>query len=441
MAETDILRLTEATFNQSSFVLYTTPVSSVNGLSITFDFYAYQGTGADGISFFFLDGNQSPKKAGGSGGSLGYAPLQVSPTTLVPGIEGGYLGIGFDEFGNYSAEGDGRVGGIGKQPDSVSIRGSVATNYNYLTGNQTPLPISLDNPTPTATRETSKRTAQIDLSPSGDLSVKVDLNADGDFIDAGENVIPGYNVITTGENGVLPQTFKFGFAASTGGNTNIHEVGNFKVTTADGTAIPGDFTSDLTIIGSDQDDKPPTTSGNDTVQAGGGSDTLTGQAGNDVLVGGPGADISTGGVGSDRFVFSGTSRAEALRDSIFRFMDKIGDFKFRENDKFQIDSDNNVETLGDLPKRLFNAGKQSKGPLLKAVKSAYADKNRKRRGDQKLLANEAVFFKLGKRSYLSINDSQSRFTARNDLLAEVSGIQFKPGDAKLGALQVSNYFI
>lgn len=439
MAESDILRLTEAAFTQSSFVLYTTPVSSANGLSITFDFYAYQGSGGDGISFFFLDGSQSPTQAGGLGGSLGYAPLQTG-TGFTPGITGGYLGIGFDEFGNYSSAGEGRRGGVGKRPDSIAVRGSANTNYNYLTGNLTPLPISLDNPVPAATRENSKRTAQIDLSPVGDLSVKVDLNADGDFIDPGEDVITNYNVITQGGNEALPSTFKFGFAASTGGDTNIHEVGNFSVRTANGTPVPGNFTRDLTIIGTDQADTPPTTSGNDTVQAGAGNDTLTGQAGDDVLVGGTGADTATGGTGGDRFVFSGTSRAAALKNSTLRSRDRITDFNFSDGDRFQIDSDNNVETLGDLPKRLFNAGRE-RGPLLRAARSAYADKNQKQRGNQKLKTGEAVFFKLGQRTYLSVNDNRAPFSATNDLLVDVTGIQYKPGDPKRGAFRVADYFV
>lgn len=439
MAESDILRLTDATFAQSSFVLYTTPVSSANGLSITFDFYSYQGTGADGTSFFLLDGSQTPKQAGGFGGSLGYAPILINPTTLQPGIAGGYLGIGFDEFGNFSFGGEGRTGGPGARPDSIAVRGSVATDYKYLTGNLNPLPISIDNPGPTATRANSKRTAQIDLTPTGDLSVKVDFNADGDFIDLGEDVIPSFNVITAG-NGALPSSFKFGFAASTGGTTNIHEVGNFSVKTANGIPVAGSFTKNLTIIGSDGEDKPPSSTGNDTIQTGGGNDTLTGQEGNDVLVGGTGTDTSTGGTGGDRFVFSGVSRAAALRDSTFRALDKITDFKFADQDKFQIDSDNNLETLGDLPRRLFNSGRET-GTLLRAVRSAYADKDQRRRGNQKLLANEAVFFKLGSRTYLSINDRNPTFVARNDLLADVTGIQFKAGDSRLGALKVLDYFV
>jgi serralysin len=130
----------------------------------------------------------------------------------------------------------------------------------------------------------------------------------------------------------------------------------------------------------------------------------------------------------------------ALRDSTLRSLDRITDFRFSEKDKFQLDSDDNLQTLGDLPRRLFNSGKEQ-GSLLKASRSAYADKDQKRRGNQKLLANEAVFFKLGNRTFLSVNDSKAAFSSSNDLLVEVSGIQFKTGDAKLGKLKVADYFV
>ncbi|MFM7423684.1 MAG: bluetail domain-containing putative surface protein [Elainella sp.] len=434
----DILRLTSADFSQSAFVLYTTPVSSANGLSITFDFYSYQGDGGDGINFFLVDGSQNPTQPGGFGGSLGYAPIQDGTGATIPGLVGGYLGIGFDEFGTYSDGQSARVGGVGIRPDSIAVRGSVATNYIYLTGTDT-LPSSLDNPGPTATRANSKRTAQIDLSPTGDLSVKVDLNADGDYTDPGEAAITNFNVVTAG-NGALPSTFKFGFAGSTGGNSNIHEVGNFNIRTAAGAPIPGDFISNITIIGSGGNDRPPTTSGNDTVQAGAGNDTLTGLEGNDVLVGGLGADTSTGGPGADRFVFAGANRAEALRSSTLRSRDRITDFKFSEGDKFQIDSDGNLQTVGELPRGLFNAGVE-RGSLQKAAQAAYADKDGRRRGNQKLRPNEAVFFRLGSRTYLSVNDSNAAFSATNDLLADVTGIEFKRGDATKGVLRAADYFI
>ncbi|NJO44006.1 MAG: hypothetical protein HC769_36240 [Cyanobacteria bacterium CRU_2_1] len=419
MADPTILTLTNAEPSDAEFRSSNVSVDSSRGLSITFDFYAYGGTGGDGISFFFIDGSKSPIRAGAFGGSLGYAQ---SISDGIAGLDGGYLGIGFDEFGNFSGIGSNeRIDGPGGTSDAIAVRGSQATNYKYLDGTR-PLPISLDNPGIGATRDNSKRTAKIDLSPTGLLTVAIDLNADGDAIDPNEQVIT-VNVIEKG-NGALPATFKFGFAASTGGSNNIHEVGNFDVRTADGTPIPVDFTNSIIVVG----DSGST-----------GEDTLTGSGGNDIVVGGDGSDVLTGGAKADRFVFSGSTKRGALKTSTLNARDSISDFNHGEGDRFQLDFDNNLNTV-ELPKGLFYAGTQ-KGSLLKATRAAYADRDFKKKGNQRLKADEAVFFKLGKRTYLSVNDNRTPFSAGNDLLADVTGTQFKSGDLKKSSLAVRNYFV
>lgn len=439
----NIIKLTESLTNQSGRLLrYSAPVSSTEGLSITFDFYAYGGTGGDGISFFFVDGSKNIEQPGGFGGSLGYAPY-ITATETQPGLVGGYLGIGLDSFGSYSAPSEGRVGGPGVIPDSVVVRGSEASNYAYLAGTTLPNGQSLDFPGAEVTQAQAKRTAKIDLSPTGVLSVKIDLNNNGSFSDAGEDLINNLNVTTT--NGALPSTFKFGFSAATGAATNVQEVGNFNVRTFNGTAIPGSFTGDLVIV------NPPGTpggnvgggSGNDVIQ-GGGKDVVTGQAGNDVLIGGGnptggGGNTLTGGAGGDRFYFRGVTRAAALRSSLVRALDKITDFSHLEGDRFGLDYDDNLATV-EKPRGLFNSGRE-KGSLLKATQSAYADKDQKRRGNQALKANEAVFFRLGSRTFVSVNDNKAAFSAKNDLVAEVTGIALKAGDAKRGALGLADYFV
>lgn len=437
----ELIRLTEATPNQAAYLVYSTsnnlPVSSANGLSITFDFYAYGGSGADGISFFLVDGNVPIQSPGGFGGSLGYAPY-ITNDVVQPGIAGGYVGIGLDEFGGFSSGTEGRVGGGGRLPDSIAVRGSAANNYTYLAGAS--LPVSLDNPDPAATRETSKRTAKIDLDPNGILSVSVDLNQDGDFLDNGEVPISGLNLVTSG-NGALPSSFNFGFAASTGGQTNIHEVGNFKVSTFTGTPLPGSFSGNLVILNpSDEPSRPSGGSSDDLIQTGNGKDVLNGNSGNDTLVGGGNADTISGGPGSDRFYFRGASRREALRNSTLNARDQITDFKFSEGDKFGLDFDNNFVTI-ERPRGLFNSGKESGNNLLKAAQSAYADKDFKKKGNQALKANEAVFFRLGNRTYLSVNDNKAAFSRTNDLLADVTNIQFKPGDSNKGRLGLADYFV
>lgn len=434
MADSNILTLTQAENTQAKLVLYTAPVASKDGLSISFDFYAYGGTGGDGIGFLLLDGSRLPSGPGGFGGSLGYAPLLNSNQ---PGIEGGYLGIGFDEFGNFSStsastSGQERPDGPGQKSDSVAVRGSQEKGYLYLQGTDsltipgTSTPFSLDNPGPTATRENSKRTAKIDLSPQGQLTISLDFNGDGDAVDAGEQLF-SLNVIDAG-NGALPERFAFGFAGSTGAATNVHEVGNFQINTFGGTPIPGNFTDGAIIFAN-----PGSGSGSGPT-----SDPLTGTDGGDILVGSSGKDVKTGGDGADRFVFSGATKQLALRSSTLRNLDRITDFNQREGDRVQLDFDKTLSTV-ELPKRVFNAGKL-RGNLQAAARQAYADKDFKKKGKQVLRPNEAVFFRLGNQTYLSVNDNKRAFSPQNDLLVNVSGISFKPGDLNRGTLVTSNYF-
>ncbi len=232
-AKTGALRLTPSKDNQASFVLIDNPIPSDQGLVVTFDFFTYNGNGADGMSFFLIDGTVSPRQAGGFGGSLGYAQRTAEPPERpedVPGIDGGYVGIGFDEFGGFANPQEGRVGGPGQRPDSVAIRGRsgpFATGYRYLIGTgdagATPLPGSIDNPGATV-RNAARRIARITLTPENQISV--DINFGGGFV----NVIPPYDLNAAPGQGTLPRTFKFGFASATGGSKNIHEIRNLLIT-------------------------------------------------------------------------------------------------------------------------------------------------------------------------------------------------------------------
>lgn len=241
-----VLRLTNNTNDQSAFVLYDTAFASNAGLSVEFDFFAYNGSGSsgappggDGISFFLTDGTTPSITAGAFGGSLGYAQKKIEGIT---GIEGGYVGIGLDEYGNFSSRNDitngpeqrnGPPGAGGRVQDSVSLRGRVGATgldgYDFLGGSGT-LPAEIDNLTAT-NRTAAARRARLDITPAGVLSVKVDLNADGDYLDAGEAPAALTNVNLPAVNGAPPATLKFGFASSTGNATNIHEVRNLTIAT------------------------------------------------------------------------------------------------------------------------------------------------------------------------------------------------------------------
>jgi hypothetical protein len=229
-AGSGVLRLTDNTDSQSGAVIYNQSIFSKTGVSIEFEYFQYGGTAVngqkgDGISFFLLDGAQAaPTQAGGFGGGLGYAQNTVLSQG---GIAGGYLGIGFDSFGNFGKATEGRVGGItGDSNDRVTVRGSVGTDYKFLT-NSDFISIGIDNDAAGATRANSSRLVRIEVAADGKLTVKLDLNGNKTF-DAGETVIDNFNTIAGG-NSALPDAVRFGFAASTGGATNFQEIRELKI--------------------------------------------------------------------------------------------------------------------------------------------------------------------------------------------------------------------
>lgn len=169
-----------------------------------------------------------------------------------------------------------------------------------------------------------------------------------------------------------------------------------------------------------------------------GRDVLLGDSADNILVGGRGADLKTGGTGADRFLFRGKTQRGAFANSLMGSHDHITDFRFSEGDRIVLDTDNDL-TTPEFPVKLFNAGRV-RGPLPKAIREAYADKNQQRPGNQALRANEAVIFSLGSRTYLSVNDNRNPFNAKRDMVVDITGIELKPGDAQAGVLAVNNYF-
>lgn len=217
---TGVLRLTNSLNDQAGFVFYNQSLPSNNGLIISFDIYQYGGNGADGVSFFLIDGTQTPPtRAGAFGGSLGYAQRIGAP-----GLQNGYVGIGFDSFGNYSNPTEGRVGGIGFIPGAVAIRGSQATDYRYLTGTPS-LPQGLGFPNVTTRSPAIRRRIRITLSPNNQITVEVD------FGNGYVTIIPTFDLSTVPGQGALPSRLLFGFAGSTGSSLNINEVQDFRITT------------------------------------------------------------------------------------------------------------------------------------------------------------------------------------------------------------------
>jgi type IV pilus assembly protein PilY1 len=296
---------------QNGAIISGASYSSSAGIQITFKTATYRGDsggnandGADGLSFFLIDGSVTPN-IGSWGGSLGYTCSNTNSD--YHGMVGAYIGLGIDEYGNFlngshntlgtsaGAGGDNTASGGGYVPNRIGMRGAgniawpwLLSNYptyygsiTYLsTSNQqaavqntcangylsdyngnsvssTRIPV-LDYPAiPNAykvltgvtiakeysnggyARPGGTNGTNSDGSPKGSLFMyKLKITPDG-FLSLSYSVNGGSwlgvlaNQSITSSNGSLPSTIRFGFAGSTGGSSNIHEVLCFKAASLD----------------------------------------------------------------------------------------------------------------------------------------------------------------------------------------------------------------
>lgn len=98
IAPAGYLQLTSAYNWQSGAILINDEIRGGDGFEVTMDMLQYGGSGADGIAFFLVNGDANLTKAGGFGGSLGYAQYNGGGGVQA-GVSGGYVGVGFDAWG------------------------------------------------------------------------------------------------------------------------------------------------------------------------------------------------------------------------------------------------------------------------------------------------------------------------------------------------------
>jgi type IV pilus assembly protein PilY1 len=137
--------------NERGAILSNFTIPSNAGIQVTFKTVTYHGDsggagsdGADGISFFLQDGNQSPG-LGAFGGSLAYSC--ANNNIPYDGLTGGYIGLGIDEYGNFLngtnlvvgyggtnvATGDNSAYGYGYKPGRIGLRGAGNISMPALT--------------------------------------------------------------------------------------------------------------------------------------------------------------------------------------------------------------------------------------------------------------------------------------------------------------------
>ncbi|GEM_PF-5285595 len=275
-----VLRLTKVANNLTGYAYINTSFPSKSGVSVEFEYFSYGGTGTtsrpdirgDGISFFLFDVDEQPFEPGQFGGSLGFAQRSGN----LPGMKGGFLAIGLDEFGNFGINSEGKYIGTNDgfktttngnfstavyANGGVILRGGVGPNgertgtgvYPFIDGKLTQptiggqaahpdwiLPagsrfsISTDtrytNPIQDGYRKVRMNIKKNTGSNTG-FSIDVDIFVGGTGTPSGwVHVLQ--NVQYAIADNRIPDRFMAGFASSTGAATNYHEIRNLEINAA-----------------------------------------------------------------------------------------------------------------------------------------------------------------------------------------------------------------
>ncbi|MCH8550815.1 MAG: DUF2341 domain-containing protein [Natronospirillum sp.] len=218
------LRMTEAVNNQATAATLQRLIPAAgNRVELEFDYYAYGGSGADGLTIVLSDAEVTPQP-GGYGGSLGYANRSG-----INGFAGGWLGIGLDEFGNFSNPTEGRNGGPGSVTDAVAVRGAGQgqSGYEYLVGTSSLTP-GVDG-----TGETTPHRYRVTINSRTTGTTVLRIERDVGDGNGYQTLIEDFDVLNDASPGFsqspVPDNFLLSLTGSTGGSNNIHEFGTFEI--------------------------------------------------------------------------------------------------------------------------------------------------------------------------------------------------------------------
>lgn len=216
------LELTPDKGHEAGTAFLDQPFSSSLGVTIDFDYACVSGGGAasgtspgDGFCLYLIDGAETTGP-GASGAALGYS-LLAEDSPRVPGVTAGYVGIGFDSFGNFATPLAG-PGGSERSKDTLGVRGSGSglTGFRWLTGAKAPGGFQAD----------WDEGAHIQVSVvDGRLTVRRSTAADRN----GSLLIDGFDLRGRPGQAAMPTTFKLGLSAGTGFATAAHRIRNLTV--------------------------------------------------------------------------------------------------------------------------------------------------------------------------------------------------------------------
>jgi hypothetical protein len=331
------LRLTTNANSQVGAVLSSSAIPLSQGLDVAYGTYQYNGTGADGISFIMAATNPNdptpPPTTGPLGGALGYSTNQSNP-----GVANGYLGFGLDVFGNYEnsayggascSEPTGLTPGDA-YPESVTVRGPGTGTTGYCILNSTAEQhlnvgnngssngtisnvgsgLTLDAYSATSRSSAIEVPVEIVLNPTtSTLAAPNNLGSSGSTLSVGageweiaftplgtgateqtltgslpnlytssgveQQVLQSYPANYINQTTGYPNMLSYGWAASTGGSNEIHEVNTLTATTAAGPIADYQLTNTDSSNGQLTQSSTPTYTLTPSLVAGQGAETET----------------------------------------------------------------------------------------------------------------------------------------------------------------------
>lgn len=221
------LGMTQASPKQSTSATYQRLFTAANNLvTIEFDHYAHGGNGADGMAVVLSDARVTPQP-GAFGGPLGYG---FKPEAN--GFAGGWLGVGIDEYGNFSGEGGSVNKGRRKQSVAVRGSGSGTSGYNYLMGtcNNGSTSTSGNCLSPTVdsgsdSNRPHRYRLTIDSRITGQSLVKVERNTERGY----STLIDSFNAAAQSGQAAIPENLLLSLTGSTGDATNAHQIDNVRI--------------------------------------------------------------------------------------------------------------------------------------------------------------------------------------------------------------------
>ncbi len=190
-----------------------------------FDYFAWsknRETGGDGLAIILSDAAITPQP-GSYGGALGYAQRNNGTA----GFAGGWIGVGLDEYGNFSNPNEGKVEGPGFRAQAIAIRGSAKSNYKYLAGTAANLSPAIDKSNTNSAAPNHKYRLTIDSRTSGKAIISLERDTKNGR--GYQTLISPFDAVAISGQGAVPDNFYISFTGSTGGSTNNHELDNFEL--------------------------------------------------------------------------------------------------------------------------------------------------------------------------------------------------------------------